>query len=182
MTHDRRETGLNLFLLFNDYLANTDLQNFSSSLTAIVLSQMRAKNPGDNANLTLVPGDVFTGEPYIQVHWRWLTLFLMETLLTAGLLVTTIFLTRDEPLYKGSALVLLKHRIPSWEEDGSSSRVSIKCVSEVFDYGVDMQKPTAILISDMDQRLKNSAEYLMIQFDRGGREGEIINTTRARAQ
>ncbi|KAK0702901.1 hypothetical protein B0T21DRAFT_109003 [Apiosordaria backusii] len=83
---DRPMTGLNLLLPFNDYLANTDLSNLTLNITAIVFTQMRARNPADNANLTLIPGDVFADEAYIQVQWPWLTLFLVERSLLRGCL------------------------------------------------------------------------------------------------
>lgn len=172
--------GLNILVPFDDYLANTDLQTFTSNIAASVSTQMRAKNPGDNANLTLIPGDVFVNEAYIQVHWPWLTLFVVETLMATGLLALTIMMTKDEPLYKSSALALLKHRIPGWEEDGSSSKVSIKRGSQVVDYEVEV-KQSVIEVRDTEKRLKDSARDVLVQFDRGS-AGETIITTRARAK
>ncbi|KAK3322972.1 hypothetical protein B0H66DRAFT_620990 [Apodospora peruviana] len=111
--------GTNSFFPLGFYLNQSNLEAVTTNLAATVSAQIRADKPGDNKNLTMVAGNAFMKETYIQVRWGWLVLPLAVTLMTAGLLVVTVILTRDKPLYKTSVLALLKYRFAGTNGGGS---------------------------------------------------------------
>ncbi|KAK3987287.1 hypothetical protein QBC44DRAFT_400918 [Cladorrhinum sp. PSN332] len=100
---------------FDTYLDSDNIENITSNIAATISNQMRSNNPGDNAILTLVDGDAFADETFIQVRWGWLTLPLAVTVLAIASVGATIMLTREVPLYKGSTMALITYRVEGWE-------------------------------------------------------------------
>jgi len=102
------------------YLSIADIENVAKSVAATISAFIRTpddtNNMRANRNATFMTGKAFAEETYIRVRWQWLIFPLMETLLTAALLVVTIILDRRSgyPLLKASALGLLFHGLEGW--------------------------------------------------------------------
>ncbi|KAI1378074.1 hypothetical protein F4677DRAFT_443988 [Hypoxylon crocopeplum] len=99
-----------------NFLSTTDFANFTSNLATTLTNQIRSANPGDNRNETLLYGKALVNEIYIHARWLWAAFPSTITILTEILLVISIAITRDEPLYKGSALALLFHGLGDWPD------------------------------------------------------------------
>lgn len=66
-------------------------------------------------NSTVVNGTAWTSEPYIHVHWPWLTLPISLVMFSAVFLAVCIH--RSEIVWKNSALVLLFHGFGDWDKE-----------------------------------------------------------------
>lgn len=87
---------------------NFTIPSLAERVSAAVSAYMR--RPDYNADvLPTVAGQAFVQQTYIQVRWAWLILPLFETVLSTILLVLTIVITRDRPLWKNSALAVMLH-------------------------------------------------------------------------
>ncbi|KAK3693320.1 hypothetical protein B0T22DRAFT_476173 [Podospora appendiculata] len=97
------ENHLGLFLL------GADMAEVTANIATTMSNFIRSPTTGENSNATVLGGQAFGRETYIHVRWGWLILPLSETLITAGLLVTTILYTGGlgKPLLKSSTLGLL---------------------------------------------------------------------------
>lgn len=96
------------------FLYTADIGGAAASLAATLTGQVRSAGPGDNANATMLAGDVHVGEAYISVDWPWLALPAAETLLVAALLGVSVALTWGQPLLKNSLIALLVHGLRGW--------------------------------------------------------------------
>lgn len=96
------------------FLYTSDIGNATANLATTLTNQVRSVDPGDNANATMVAGDVYVKETYISVNWPWLILPFAETLLVVVLLGVSIFLTSGQPLLKTSLIALLVYGLDGW--------------------------------------------------------------------
>lgn len=100
------------------YLSKTDIEKMASNVARTISNLIRSLpgNGGHNTNTTSIAGQAWGQETYIHVRWQWLTLALLETILSAVFLLTTIILDRrsGNPLLKSSALGLLFHGLEGW--------------------------------------------------------------------
>lgn len=80
---------------------------------------------GGNQNAITITGTAYVEETYIHVRWEWLILPLIETLLTAGLLLTAIIVDRRSGylLLKASSLGLFFHGIGEWVPGDLKGRI-----------------------------------------------------------
>ncbi|KAF6820945.1 hypothetical protein CSOJ01_00380 [Colletotrichum sojae] len=79
-------------------------------------STTSAPNETDNLSAEKFLGDAFITESYIHVRWQWITVVLVEVLLTAALLVASIMAVRGDPLLKTSVIALLVHGLEDWRD------------------------------------------------------------------
>jgi hypothetical protein len=116
--------------VLGDYLRDTDLEtsfsNLAATLSALVRSRHRTEG---NTNATVIHGDAFFTEPVFHVQWPWLTVVLLELVLTGGLLYVTIVWSARDPLLKTSAVTFLLHGFHGWDtvempEKGSRETLS----------------------------------------------------------
>jgi hypothetical protein len=103
-TSDSRNSNTNAKNLdYGNYLYNGNMSKIASDIADTVTHELRSRNL-DNQNGTFVEGDVIVSETYIHVRWPWLILPLLETVLAALLLLVSIFISWDRPLWKSSAI------------------------------------------------------------------------------
>ncbi|KAK3335144.1 hypothetical protein B0T19DRAFT_1071 [Cercophora scortea] len=97
------------------FLLGADMAEVTANIATTMTDLIRSPTTGENSNATVLAGQAFGRETYINVRWGWLILPLSETLITAGLLVTTILYTRGfgKPLLKSSTLGLLFYPLES---------------------------------------------------------------------
>lgn len=71
------------------------------------------------SNSTVISGKTFTVQPYITVHWAWISLPVATCVLALTFLLVLISLSEryEQPLWKGSALALLFHNA-EYEDGG----------------------------------------------------------------
>jgi hypothetical protein len=111
--HTKGSTGDELG--FGPYMKDHRLQDIAFDLADTITNQMRSQN-GDNPNATFAQGDVFVTETYIRVRWPWLALALLETVFATALLLFSIVISRDRPLWKSSAIAPLVHGLEGWSD------------------------------------------------------------------
>ncbi|KAJ2989292.1 hypothetical protein NUW58_g3542 [Xylaria curta] len=92
-----------------NYLYTADFQNLTVNLATTLSHQIRSTNPGDNRNATTHSGAAYTKEIYIHVRWPWAILPTATVFITSVLLVFSVLLNTNHPLFKSSALALLFH-------------------------------------------------------------------------
>lgn len=107
-----RTSNIFLNMLFHE---QDDLKVITDRLSQTLTNQIRSNHTGDNMNATVKSGRVFKEEPFIIVRWPWLILPLVETVLTAVLLVVSILITRRDPLLKSSTTALMVYPLEGWE-------------------------------------------------------------------
>ncbi len=89
---------------------------FATNITRAINAQMHTKDPGDNVNLTILTGEAFSPQPYIEVQWPWLALPIAEVTFTVILLSLSIIATRGQPLFKTSILGVILYGVGDWKE------------------------------------------------------------------
>jgi hypothetical protein len=132
--------GTTLDIFHGRLLYTADLGDFTTGFAATMSNYIRSHATGDNANASAVVGRAYVNETFIDVRWGWLLLPLLETLVTAGLLALTIWITAGsgQPLLKSSALGLLFYGLDSWIPGGMQGRLSkgneteeeLECISK----------------------------------------------------
>jgi hypothetical protein len=105
--------------LFNmsRYLYQSDIQNVSENIAQALTNAMRSNVPGDNNNATTYLGTAYFLDVYVQVRWPWLILPLVEALLCAALLATTIISNRRALLLKTSIAALQVYPLQGWSHE-----------------------------------------------------------------
>ncbi|OTA93616.1 hypothetical protein M434DRAFT_30752 [Hypoxylon sp. CO27-5] len=98
-------------------LQHSDLEKVVTGIAETLTNQIRSNNPGDNYNASIITGTAYFNETYIHVRWGWMTLPLVEVILTAFLLGLSIFITRKQPLLKDSVTALLVSGLRGWSDD-----------------------------------------------------------------
>ncbi|KAI0198685.1 hypothetical protein F4808DRAFT_472634 [Astrocystis sublimbata] len=98
-------------------LMNSNLSHVVSGIAETLTNQIRSNKPGDNYNATTAAGQAFFTEPYIEVQWIYSTLPFSVVLLSAILLVSTVIITRQQPLLKHSSIALLVNRLQGWDDE-----------------------------------------------------------------
>ncbi|KAL0938721.1 uncharacterized protein CTRU02_205331 [Colletotrichum truncatum] len=107
-------TAMNLeFVLFNA----ADIKVVTDNLATTITNQIRSGSPGDNRNSTMLRGEVYKTETFVVVRWPWLILPVLETVVTAILLVISILMTAKGPLLKTSVIALLAYPLYGWADD-----------------------------------------------------------------
>lgn len=132
------------------YLRSADIEALTNNLASTLTARIRSNTTGGNANLTMLPGQAFVNEAYIEVEWPWMILPIMETVLAAAALAITIVLTRQQALLKGSTVSLLMHQIDGWSLD-----------------------ETRIRRLDTIEQLRDRAKKMVVRLDEG-RDGEMV--------
>ncbi|KAK4228355.1 hypothetical protein QBC38DRAFT_414702 [Podospora fimiseda] len=122
-------------LVLTPLLGQADnLDDIFYNVAATVSAQVRASGDlGDNENLTMMTGYVTVTEVYMHARWGWMTLPLGLTLLTAGLLIFTVVLTRDLPLYKSSPLPLMRYDVRGWDRNHQSRSRGSRREAEILE-------------------------------------------------
>ncbi|TGJ83165.1 hypothetical protein E0Z10_g5594 [Xylaria hypoxylon] len=92
-----------------EFMLYADLAKMTRNIEETLSNQIRSSSPGDNGWAEMWAGQAFYEETYWHVNWSWILLPVIEVLLAASLLVISITFTRDQPLFKSSALALLYH-------------------------------------------------------------------------
>lgn len=94
-------------------MAYADPQTVTANLATILSNQILS---ADNTKLTVLDGQAFMDETYIDVRWPWILLSLIEIVLTF-ILCISIIITRREPLLKSSAIALLLQDVGGWHTE-----------------------------------------------------------------
>lgn len=132
------------------YLRSADIEALTNNLANTLTARIRSNTTGNNANSTMLPGQAFVSEAYIEVQWPWMILPITETVLAAAALTMTIVLTRQQALLKGSTVSLLMHQIDGWSPDESRVRRL-----------------------DTSEQLRDRAKKMVVRLDEG-RDGEMV--------
>ncbi|KAK1993387.1 hypothetical protein LX36DRAFT_586463 [Colletotrichum falcatum] len=112
------ETSLDSAMQMQHLLYRFDIANLTKSLEAVLTDQARSSNPGDNYNATMfTTGRAFGSVTCIRVRWVWFAMPVATVVLSLGLFVTTVILTRQTPLLKDSLLALLFYPLTGWAEN-----------------------------------------------------------------
>ncbi|KAI1388617.1 uncharacterized protein F4822DRAFT_251625 [Hypoxylon trugodes] len=135
--------GSNTTIDITSFLYDADLKAVGYNIAEEITNQLRQSNPGDNPNATMIEGDAYMQETYMVVRWGWLALPLLETLIAAGLLVLSIYLSYGQPLLMTSNIALLLHPLKGWGDD--ELRVTPETINSIDRWA---EKENAQLISD----------------------------------
>lgn len=106
------EDSLNLA----EFMYLTDLANLTANIADTLTAQLRSAGK-DNAVATAAEGRARYRETYYHVRWPWILVTAAEVVATAVLLGVSIFLTRRQPLLKGSSMALLAFGLHGWTDE-----------------------------------------------------------------
>jgi hypothetical protein len=125
--------GNNDLIAMGWFLNQTDIARMAGDVAATLSAQLRARDPGDNANLTVLAGRATAPRTYVAVRWPWLVLPLFEAAAAAVLLGVTVAGTRGLPLVKGSAVAPLVYGLRGWEGTPGFADAGRADAAEVLD-------------------------------------------------
>lgn len=131
-------------------LRSADIEALTNNLASTLTARIRSNISGGNANVTMLPGQAFVNEAYIEVQWPWMILPITEIVLAAAALAITIVLTRQQALLKGSTVSLLMQRIDGWSLD-----------------------ETRVRRFDTSEQLRDRAKKMIVRLDEG-QDGEMM--------
>jgi hypothetical protein len=91
------------------------MSQIASDVADTLTHEIRSSNL-DSQTATLLTGEVFASETYIDVRWGWLVLPLIETILATMVLLSSITISWRGPLWKSSAIAPYLHPLKGWDE------------------------------------------------------------------
>ncbi|KAI0429592.1 hypothetical protein F5Y09DRAFT_331681 [Xylaria sp. FL1042] len=122
---------------FGQFLYTTDLRNFTANLEETLTNLVRS-SPNDNFYSATLSGRAFCQETYWRVHWQWIILPVVESVITV-LLGVTIMFSKNRPLYKSSPLALLFHPLEGYEENRLVHGIQDNSASKLEDIAGSMR-------------------------------------------
>lgn len=108
-TYLEQENDNDRVLSFGRFIYGADIPRFAQNVADTLSVLIRQNNSGDNSESSYQYGTAFSMTTYYNVRWGWLVLPLVETILTAILLLVAIIQARKEPLLKSSQLALVSY-------------------------------------------------------------------------
>jgi hypothetical protein len=137
---------------YAEFLYKVDHAELVDNVAKTATNLIRSTKPGDNNNATMFKGKADYQELFYEVRWQWLILPLAEVVAIVVLLGISIFLTRNQPLFKTSVAAYLLHGLDGWSERELASLIPDMESVETLDHVTkDM---VAFLQRDGDGRLK----------------------------
>ncbi|KAF3012650.1 hypothetical protein E8E14_010861 [Neopestalotiopsis sp. 37M] len=108
-TYLEQENDNDRVLSFGRFIYGADIPHFAHNVADTLSVLIRQNNSGDNLKSSYQYGTAFSMTTYYNVRWGWLVLPLVETILTAILLILAIIQSRKQPLLKSSQLALVSY-------------------------------------------------------------------------
>ncbi|KAI6087467.1 hypothetical protein F4821DRAFT_277688 [Hypoxylon rubiginosum] len=127
-----------------------DIGDIASNIAEAVNGMITSHDIIQNPYLQYIEGTAYYEEVYIHVRWGWLVLPVLEMAITSVFLAITIWLSRDQPIFKSSILPYLAHGLEGW----TSGELAIQTPESTERLEKVLFGQTAILYRGQDGQLK----------------------------